>query len=105
MTSNAELYQLMAEVVEAVEEVNGVRVDEANIAERVESSPADNPLAAMMGMGGDAETQQVIALVAEPVEEPEIETDGFEGDPPEDAVEIDIEEARERIEEEPEENL
>jgi hypothetical protein len=93
MTSNAELYRKMAEVVEAVDDVDGVRVDDANVAERVESSEASNLIAAMMGMGGESETQQVIALVVEPAETPDIDTDGFD-DPP-DGTEIEIEEEAE----------
>lgn len=101
MTSNTELYQKMAEVVEAVEDVDGVRVDDANIAERMEKS-GGNPMAAMLGLGGEPDTQQVIALVVEPAENPEVDQPGFDDPPdPEDSVEIEIGDEEAETEPEP----
>jgi len=89
MTSNVDLYEMMARCVEAIEDVEGVRVDDANIAERMEGG-GGNPLAAMMGMGGEPATQQVLAIVAEPPEEPHVP---YPDDPSEeDFRDIEIEE-------------
>lgn len=89
MTSNTELYKKMAEVVEAVEEVDGVLIDDAAIAER--PSEMMDPMALLTG--NEPETDEVISLIIEPSESPDIEQSGFDPEPPDDAIGIDIDDA------------
>lgn len=69
MASDADLYKRMAEIVDAVEHVDGVELRDADIAEVPAPDGSDELLSAIFGPG-KIETEPVIITVARPVEEP-----------------------------------
>lgn len=79
MDSKADLHQTVAEVVEAVEDIDGVRVEDAHIDQMVDPETV-NPIAAMLG-GNVGEKKDMIHLIAEPSDEEPIDEKNEAEDP------------------------